>query len=693
MFGLADFGAGSYNRRVMPVGGGTMRRGGQSSVRSGTASTVPGHADKKSSEIAGLPGRMTLLSASFRLGVIALGCIALFACQKKDARRPNVVLITIDTLRADRLGAYGHKAARTPHLDRLAAEGLLFKRAYSQAPLTLPSHASILTGLYPPQHGARLNGSYSFRRGVPTLATLLGEEGYATGAFVSAYVLHSSFGLAEGFDVYEDRTGDAKLDIPERSAGETVGLALEWLGEQRSGPFFLWVHVFDPHYPYLPPDPFRREFAADPYDGEIAYVDSEVGRLVGHLEERGILDQTMLIVTADHGESLGEHNEQTHGMLIYDATIQVPLIIRPAVAGDDDPAARPGGRVIADVVETIDILPTVVGVLGLPLPDGSRGINLLHDPLDPRSGGYSESMYPLVFRWSPLHAWREGDWKYIHAPAPELFHTIDDPAETANRIGEQAPIHDRMSANLMAFLDEDHSRFASDEAPSAEWENLEKLGYLGGAEVDVSASEGQDWPDPKARMATYKQIMSAFDLIRLKESDHALRVLLPLLETEAENPFFRKILGRTYLQKQDLVPGIEHLRSYFELSDRDPDALYDLALALMSARQLDEAKKLLEEGLEREPRFARGWGLLALVQGMAGEYEASMAAGEKALAIEPENVELRLQLGTVCMEFERYQEAETYFARAVELSPADPKARKMLEEARWKLGIQTTESK
>ncbi|MBZ0270102.1 sulfatase, partial [bacterium] len=275
----------------------------------------------------------------------------------------NVLLVTIDTLRSDRLGFEGWTAADTPVLDRLAAGGVVFRTALATAPVTLPSHASILTGLYPPRHGALDNGIYSLPEGVPTLATILKDAGYATSASIGAYVLHRQYGLARGFDVYDDRFRHPSADAArERRGAHVVDRAIRWLRERdHDAPFFLWAHLYDPHAPYSPP----AEYAgfADPYDGEIAYVDACIGALLDALREEGSLARTLVVVTADHGEAFGDGGERTHGLLLRESTLRVPWILRAK-------GALPGGREIADVVSGADVAPTVLALLGLPVPAG-----------------------------------------------------------------------------------------------------------------------------------------------------------------------------------------------------------------------------------------------------------------------------------------------------------------------------------
>lgn len=630
---------------------------------------------------------------------LAMAAVSL-GCGNSHASKPNVVLITIDTLRADRLGSYGYEWAETPNLDRLAREGVLFSRAYSQVPLTLPSHASLLTGLYPPEHGSRLNGTYTFRQDLPTLATILDDEGYATGAFVSASVLSSSFGLNAGFDRYDDIPESNPLSIPERPSQKTVTQALKWLEDNSEGPFFLWLHLFDPHYPYTPEAPNSRTpvrppaaessdgpslqgFRIDPnpaYDGEVTQADAAVGDLIAHLEERELLDETLVIATSDHGESLGEHGERTHGILIYDSTMRVPLIIRPPGDKREDAGETNQGREVAAMVELIDIVPTVLAALGLEAPRPLRGIDLLQHPIKERPTGYGESLSALAYRWSPLYSWRESDWKYIKAPQPELFDTNQDPNELSNRIDGNTSRAHTMDQTLTAFLEESEAEGGGAEA-TRQWKDLESLGYLGGAIPDREQNEELSWPDPKQRMRTYNQIMDVSNLLKLEQPGLTLKLLLPLLETESENPYLRKLLGRAYLMKGDPGRAIREFRRYYELSSKDLDAVYYLAMSLTMGKQHDEARQVLKTSLEAEPRFVRGWEMLSIAHASAGDIDAAIQAGERVFEIDPGNVEFYLQLGRLCMGSERFEKAEELFSKALALNPDNAAAKAYLAKA------------
>ncbi|MGH9315358.1 MAG: sulfatase family protein, partial [Vicinamibacterales bacterium] len=397
----------------------------------------------------------------------------------------NLLVISLDTTRADRLRPYGFQEIETPALDRLAEEGVLFRQAATAAPLTLPAHTTIFTSRVPPAHGVRDNGGFFVDPSETTLAETLREQGFRTGAFVGAYVLDSKWGLDQGFETYFDDFDLTKyraisLGAIQRPGNEVVDKAIEWLNGVASQRFFGWVHLYDPHTPYEPPEPFRSRYPGRPYLGEIAFTDSQVGRLVDFLRERGLLDRTVVVVVGDHGESLDDHGEGSHGFFIYESVVRVPLIIRAPLDG-----LR--GRQVADVVRTLDIAPTVAELLGVSKSPGAAGVSLvpLMTGAAPELGleAYSESTYPLYhYGWSDLRALRSGRFKLIAAPRPELYDLEQDPGERANLFDERRQLADRMLARLAEL----EKRLAKTERPKGEPEvdpearaRLAALGYIG----------------------------------------------------------------------------------------------------------------------------------------------------------------------------------------------------------------------
>ena len=406
--------------------------------------------------------------------------------------RLNVVVLTLDTTRADRLSPYGFADISLPHLERLAREGVLFEQASTTVPLTLPAHASLFTGLLPPEHGVRDNADPRMADSKTTLAETLSAAGFRTGAFVGSIVLDPERGLKQGFDVYKGVLRGPR-DTPQgrqRRADAVMDDAIEWLGTVGESQFFLWAHLYDPHRPYEPPEPYASTYGHNPYLGEIAFADAQIGRLLQELERRSVLDRTIVVVLADHGESLGDHGERDHGVFVYESVIRVPLIIRaPKVA-----PARVDG-----VVRVIDVMPTVLAMLRVPAPP-SQGVNLIELMTgrtdDLKLTAYSESMYPERLGWSSLRAVRDGRFKYIEAPRPELYDLLDDPFEQSNIYESRRATAASMKASIRQFS---HSASGTPDravAVSPELQTqLQALGYVAGSARP--AAPGASRPDPK----------------------------------------------------------------------------------------------------------------------------------------------------------------------------------------------------
>ena len=418
----------------------------------------------------------------------------------------NIVIVTLDTTRADRLSPYGYMDASMPALERLAREGVIFDRALTVAPLTLPAHSSLFTGLFPPHHGVRDNADRALASKHTTLAETLRLDGFRTGAFVSSVVLASDRGLAQGFDRYvdvpaSDEPGPRRL---QRRGDEVMADAIRWVDEVRSAPFFLWAHLYDPHRPYDPPEPYRsRHF--DPYVGEIAFADAQIGRLLDHFHEYGLLERTIVIVAGDHGESLGEHGEENHGIFVYENVLRVPLIIR-LPEGLRSRSVAP--RRVSDLVRLVDVTPTVLDLLGLTAlsSNGDRpidGVSLLNrmrgTPQTSELEAYAESLYPARFGWSPLKTLQEGRFKLIDAPRPELYDLERDPFEERNIHAERPTVADAMRRRLTQLANEseapDGLAPADELSPDAR-ERLHALGYIGSQPLAAS-HPGDDRPDPK----------------------------------------------------------------------------------------------------------------------------------------------------------------------------------------------------
>src|SRR3954469_10205540 len=398
------------------------------------------------------------------------------------AQHANVILITIDTLRADHVGCYGYRKIKTPNIDSLAADGVRFGQAYSAVPITLPSHATIMTGTYPMMHGLHDFSGNKLNASQATLAGTLHSAGYSTGAVVASAVLDSRFGLNSGFDFYYDhfdfnRLAETNLDSMERPGNEVMDQALGWLRTHAAKPFFLWVHLYDPHAPYNPPAPFNATYKDTPYDGEIAFADQQVGRLLGFLRSHNLYSGTTILLSGDHGESLGEHGEKTHGFFIYDADVHVPLIFKSA-------GAIQQSTVIGKPVSLVDVMPTLLSAAGIQVPNGVQGRSLL--PLlksadADRSALYSETYLPRIhFDWSEVRGLRANDFHFIDGPKPELYDLAQDPHELTNLYAQRSAVAGEMHGKLAQTIQANTPSAELAEKTSldpAMAERLKSLGY------------------------------------------------------------------------------------------------------------------------------------------------------------------------------------------------------------------------
>ncbi len=588
--------------------------------------------------------------------------------------------MTIDTLRRDHVGAYGDRAAATPVLDRLAREGLRFDAATANAPLTLVSHSSLLSGLLPPHHGLRNNGAGAFPSDRETLATVLSAAGFRTGAFVAAFVLDRRFGLARGFNVYDDeieREIGARPELEaERRGDQVVDRALGWLRDQgnRQGagerPFFLWVHLYDPHAPYAPPPPYRERFAADPYRGEIAFADEQVGRLLLELERQGLTASTLIAVTADHGEGLGEHGETTHGMLLYESTLAVPLLLHGR-------GLAPG--VITTPVGLCDLGPTLAGLLGSPFSTTATGPKLDGRDLSAallagrepqRAEVYAETHYPEIFGWSPLSMLRRRDAKYIRAPRPELYDLAGDPGEQVNLAASKDS--ETVGAGFAARLAEIDAGAVRTPSPPVDAETsarLASLGYVAGGARSASGSSRSERPDPKDRIALFQRFEAAYSALRSGNADRAIADLRALAAADPGNATFRSRLAQALREGGRPAEAIPVLREAAAAAPTDPDVWYDLAVALTDNGRPEEARIAIARAIqldEKRPEPHNTLGILLLAEGRGDEARRQF---EQAVAIDPRGSTALNNLGNALRSLGRATEAESAYRRAMAAAP------------------------
>jgi choline-sulfatase len=598
--------------------------------------------------------------------------LSVAACNREPPRPPNVLLITLDTLRADHVGAYGSRAGSTPAIDSIAARGARFEHAGSAVPLTLPSHATILSGLLPLHHGLRNNGAGSFPSGRPTLATLFSEKGYRTAAFLGAFVLDRRFGLNRGFDVYDDEIprdptlGD-HLEA-ERRGDAVADRAAAWLARPDSRPFFAWVHLYDAHAPYTPPEPFRTRYAASAYDGEIAFVDQQIGRLLAVLQQSGQRDHTIIVVTGDHGEALGEHGELTHGLLLYEGTLRVPLIIE--APGTLDP------HVVTTPVSLADIAPTVAGLAKVPMTsstplDGRDLSPPLLAKREPEARNiYAETEYPTVFGWSPLAALRNGTHKFIAAPTPQLFDLSRDPQESRNVLTDERRVMRALSDSLSALQATATAPGQSNAQPDAEtMAKLASLGYVGGMPPSRGGAAG---PDPNIMVPLFRRFEEATWALTAKNYDQAAATLEALVREDPRNPVFRGSLAKAERLRGRPQRAIALYRDAIVFAPQDAQAWYNLAAAFQESGDLPHAAEAVREALRRDEHSADAHNVLGIIHSEEGEPGAAFDEFRKAVAIDPRNARIHNNIGNAARATGRLDEAEAEFRRAIALAPNYP---------------------
>jgi choline-sulfatase len=586
--------------------------------------------------------------------------------------RPNVLLVSIDTLRADRLGSYGYAAARTPVLDELAARGLRFAHATTVVPLTLPAHASLLTGTFPAYHGVRDNGQFYVADEQITLAEVLKDRGYRTGGFVGAFVLDRRWGIAQGFDTYFDDFDLEKyelaagIDAAQRPANEVVDRAAAWLRESSGAPFFAWVHLYDPHAPYAAPAPIASQFPptmSGAYDAEVAFTDTAVGRLLEALGDAR--DNTVVVVVGDHGESLGEHQEQQHGFFVYDAVTQVPLI----VAGPGLPA-----RAVDSQVRIVDVMPTVLEALRVEKPPAVQGVSLL-----PFAGGarlellaLTESWYPRYhYGWSELTAVRDGRYKFIAAPRRELYDLQNDPHEARNIAGEipqRADAFERALRQMTASVAQSAKPQSPREVDPEVEERLRALGYVGSS-VSPRTLEDRPRGDPKDRIGLYNLLKLAGTDSVAGRVDEAIAKVERVLAEDPEVVEAHLMLGNLHLKARRQDHAIAAYQKALSLDDRHENAAFALALAYKQAERLDAAEAGFERVLQMNPRSTKSQWQLADIWMRRGDFARAEQALSSALSMNVDRPAFLLKIGESQIQLAKYDEAEKNLREALRLKP------------------------
>src|SRR6266481_376803 len=618
------------------------------------------------------------LSLSFRrifFFLIALSA-AQAAAQTPEKSPPNVVLITIDTLRADHLGCYGYQKIKTPNIDSLAAEGARFARAFTVVPVTLPSHTAMLTGTYPMLSGMHDFSANKLSPQQVTLATVLKRAGYVTGAVVGSAVLDSRFGLNHGFDFYFDhfdfsRLEEANLDEMERPGNVVADQVLEWLGRNSQKKFFLWMHLYDPHYPYRPPEPYSHEYAAQPYDGEIAFADEQVGRLLRFLKDRGLYQNTVIVVSGDHGESLGEHGEKTHGFFIYNVTMHVPLIIHLP--------GKSTTQTVDDPVSLVDLMPTVLAATGLDIPSQMQGRSLVPalrgEKIDQDRTLYGETFLPrLHFNWSELRGAENAKYHFIDAPRPELYDLAKDPGELRNLFPEKKAVAEEMRAKLAGLIREYSAGKELAEKTGLDpalMERLKALGYAGFSGGSDPTISSRDLPDPKDRIATYELISDAIADSQHGRYQESIDKLKSVIKTEPNSVPAHYLQGLDFYHLKMFEESVNELQKTVQLSPDYALAFFNLGMAQARAGRMDAAIATLQRTLQLDAtNFDAAYNLgVAFIQ--KRQLETAAAALRQSVSINPEFANGHRALGETLLYLDKLDDAIAELRRAVELAPQD----------------------
>jgi len=652
-----------------------------------------------------------------RLWMLVIGVLSLGGCAEDTPW--NVLVVSFDTTRADHMASYGHPRASTPNVDRLAADGTRFDWAYTSVPITLPSHSTIFTGTYPMFHGVRDNGVFVLADRNLTLAEILADAGYATGAAVGSFPLTAKFGIDQGFDFFDDRVAQraedflgeralprARLYFDERPAGLVNEALLPWLRENIDAPFFAWAHYFDPHQPFEPPPPYDQLFASDLYLGEIAYADECLGVLLDELEALGVADRTLVVLVSDHGEGLGDHNELTHSILAYNSTLRVPMVVK-----------IPGGssRVVESRVGTVDLVPTVLDLLGIEVPEVVQGTSRAPDirgtGTTPPDALYAETLSPRIAHgWGELRVLFDEDLKFIFGPRPELFDLAEDPDEYHDLTDVRADDTERMRNALDAFVEvhRSDSLEAAVEMDEATRRQLAALGYLqtnADSELEIEEVLRDDGVPPQERVGDINSLSRAKQLLFQRHSLVARDAIEDLLAADPGNPAYLEMLamaelqlgrydealdvlrsmpgyvqggevvkglmiqlGTVFLYRGDGEAALEMAENSLEI-EAQPEAFYLQAMALASLERREEEFAALLAALEVNPDFAPARTNLAIRQAQRGDRESARTNFELATKSQPYDPRIVYNYGAFLVESGDLEGAARYFERAIELGP------------------------
>ncbi|MEE9503136.1 MAG: sulfatase-like hydrolase/transferase [Candidatus Aminicenantaceae bacterium] len=619
-----------------------------------------------------LPAILVLLTIAVCAYIFFLPKKLSFSRLKKD-REFNYVLITVDTLRADRVHCYGFPLVDTPTMDLFASKGVLFEKCIAQTPLTLPSHTSLMTGTLPLFHGVRDNGGYLVPQELLTLAEIFKEKNYQTSAFVASYVLDSKWGLDQGFDFYFDQFDLSKyktisLGNVQRRGDEVIDEALKWLDLHKQEQFFTWVHLYDPHTPYEPPSPFKEKYPNRPYLGEIAYTDSLLGQLWGYLEQNNLTENTILIFASDHGESLGEHQESTHGFFIYQAGVHVPLIF--VTPFEDLQGIRR-----SDVVSLVDIMPTILEMDDEAIPAQIQGQSLLPLFLNGAENeerfAYAETYYPrLHYGWSDLKSIQEGRYKLIIAPELELYDLIDDPKEQKNLVSAFPDETRRLMRTAEEFI-EDSTQGAFDiDYHNIDEETRQKLAALGyiGTFSDQSTLEGRILGNPREKITIFNRLSQSKELMLEEKYDEAVALINQIIEEDPDVIDAYFTLGNLYFKKREFDNALDSFLKVFD-KRQDSFTVINIANAYLGKGDIEEADRFLTSVIDSVPPDSQLYYVFGNIKKLREEFDDAINYYKECVKLNPSSASGYSGLAGTYIALKRFDEAETYLTKAQEFNP------------------------
>lgn len=594
-------------------------------------------------------------------------CFLIALCLCSFANADNVLLVSFDTLRADHVGCYGSATAKTPAIDSVAARGVVFKDTLTPTPFTLPAHISLFTGLIPPVHGVQDNGGFYLDSKVTTLAEVMKARGYNTGAFVGAFPLDSRFGIDQGFDLYDDGYPTVnnvnEMTMPERNAEAVTNSALAWLEKMKTSNWFAWVHYYDAHFPYQPPEQFQKMFPNDPYSGEIAYADSQFARILAFLKNSKQEEKTLIILTADHGESLGEHQEPTHGIFCYESTLRVPLIMAPF---------KPS--VVDTRVRLVDVFPTVLELKKLQQPGKIQGTSLVKF-LEGQKGGSPEDSYfealSMYFNahWAPIRGFYSKNFKYIDLPIPELYDLSKDPAEKQNLCSDSS-----LCNKWAGYFQIYYSPFSKDVKPPAEVdretiEQLKALGYISGQGTPAKSNQFTAKDDPKNLIGLHNRVDAALSFYKKGYDLKALDILEKIIDEKPD--YSIAYMHASFIRSAGGLPdkAVEILKKAIQNGIINAEIQGKLGVYLYEAQHYDEAIQQLKLAIKEDPGNVDNLNYLGMSYTAAGKYPDAEATFRQALAIDSTDGMTLTNLGTLFLTQKKSDQAIKQFQLAIASNP------------------------